>query len=98
MNRSQFEASLSQQEPPEQLSPALQALWHERRGNWERAHGIAQEIDSPDGAWVHAYLHRREGDRSNAGYWYARASRTPADGPLDAEWLDIVTTLLARGE
>jgi len=90
-----FEQSLTQAAPPAGLPAALQALWHERRGHWDRAHQIAQEIDSPDGAWVHAYLHRREGDRSNATYWYRQARRPVARGNLDDEWRAIVEALLA---
>jgi hypothetical protein len=89
-----FEASVTQTAPPHGLSDALQALWHERRGDWNRAHQIAQEIAGPDGAWVHAYLHRREGDPSNATYWYQHAGKPIARGPLDEEWAAIVEALL----
>lgn len=89
-----FEESLEKSAPPAGLSPALEALWHERRGNWDLAHQIAQEIAGPDGAWVHAYLHRREGDESNAAYWYDRASRPIARGSLDDEWRAVVEALL----
>ena len=81
-------------EPPG-LTPALRALWHEARGQWEAAHQIAQEDDSRDAAWVHAYLHRKEGDVSNARYWYARAGRAAYLGSLEEEWRDIVRSLLA---
>jgi hypothetical protein len=91
-----FQASLSGDRPPPALAPLLEALWHERRGNWSRAHEIAQDIEDADGAWVHAYLHRREGDAGNAGYWYRRAGRRAASGPLDDEWRAIVEDLLAR--
>ena len=89
-----FEQSISGETPPAGLSLALEALWHERRGDWERAHRIAQEIPDTAGAWVHAYLHRREGDQVNAEYWYRRASRSPARGGLDEEWRAIVEALL----
>jgi len=84
--------------PPEGAGGALQALWHDARGDWERAHTCAQEDRGRDGAWVHAYLHRKEGDVGNAGYWYARARRpVPAAGvTLAAEWADIARELLAR--
>jgi hypothetical protein len=80
---------------PAGLTPALRALWHEAKGQWEAAHQIAQEDDSRDAAWVHAYLHRKEGDLSNARYWYARAGRAAHAGSLEEEWRDIVRALLA---
>jgi len=73
---------------------ALTALWHDARGDWERAHDTAQEIDDETGAWIHAYLHRKEGDDGNAHYWYRRAKQKPASGALDAEWRLIVDALL----
>jgi hypothetical protein len=89
-----FEASLTDTAPPEDASPLLQALWHERRGHWTRAHAIAQDIDSRAAAWVHAYLHRREGDQSNAAYWYRQAAKPVVHGSLDDEWRSIVAALL----
>jgi hypothetical protein len=80
---------------PEGLTPALRALWHDGTGDWDKAHRIAQEDDSRDAAWVHAYLHRKEGDASNARYWYVRAGRAPHEGSLEQEWRDIVSDLLA---
>ena len=77
------------------LPPLLLALWHEAHGNWDRAHTIAQDIETPEAAWVHAYLHRKEGDISNAGYWYRRAGRGVFTGSLHAEWTAIATHLLA---
>ena len=82
--------------PPAGLSRPLLALWHDRRGNWDEAHTLAQEAGGAEGAWVHAYLHRREGDELNAGYWYARAGRPAASGDLPAEWESIARTLLGR--
>jgi hypothetical protein len=73
MDVSSFEASVAAAAPPSGLSRALEALWHERRGDWDAAHHIAQDIDTEYGSWVHAYLHRREGHQSNAAYWYRRA-------------------------
>jgi hypothetical protein len=83
--------------PPPDLGPALAALWHDARGDWDRAHAAAQEDGGPDGAWVHAYLHRKEGDGGNAGYWYRRAGRPTATGALEDEWTAIAGALLARG-
>jgi hypothetical protein len=90
----QFEDSLKLATPPAGVSRAVEALWHERRGDWDRAHQIAQEITGADGAWVHAYLHRREGDSSNAAYWYEQARRPVVQGDLDDEWRAIVEALL----
>jgi hypothetical protein len=72
----------------------LRALWHDARGDWERAHELAQAAVGRDGAWVHAYLHRKEGDASNAAYWYARARHPVCSGPLAAEWTAIASELL----
>lgn len=94
MDLAALERSLTQSAPPAGLSEALVALWHERAGNWDRAHQVAQDIAGPDGAWVHAYLHRREGDRSNAAYWYRQAGKPVARGDLDEEWRAIVRALL----
>lgn len=77
------------------LPPLLRALWHDAHGDWNRAHSIAQDIESPDAAWVHAYLHRKEGDISNAGYWYRQAGRSVFTGSLHAEWTALATHLLA---
>jgi len=81
--------------PPAGLGPALRALWHDLHGDWDRAHALAQEDGGRNGAWVHAYLHRKEGDETNAGYWYARAGRPAATGGLDAEREAIARALLA---
>jgi hypothetical protein len=81
---------------PADLTPALRALWHDAKGDWAAAHACVQDDASRDGAWVHAYLHRKEGDLGNAGYWYARAGRSaPARGvALETEWADIARSLL----
>jgi hypothetical protein len=80
--------------PPATLSAALRALWLDARGEWDAAHAATQETGGRDGAWVHAYLHRKEGDESNAGYWYSRAGRPMATGDLETEWREIATALL----
>ncbi len=72
----------------------LLALWLAVRGEWEKAHGIAQEIESAEGSWVHAYLHRVEGDAFNAAYWYRRAGRPVASGEARAEWVGMVKEML----
>jgi hypothetical protein len=76
------------------LPPLLHALWHDAHCDWASAHALAQDVDTPDGARVHAYLHRKEGDTFNANYWYRRAGHPPFTGPLEAEWTAIVTALL----
>ena len=90
-----FTATLTDPAPPSDLAPALVALWHDGHGAWDEAHRVAQDIDDETGAWVHAYLHRKEGDIANAGYWYRRARRPAASGGLDAEWRTLVSALLA---
>ena len=96
MTLTQFEASLEHAAPPDGVSDLLRALWYERRGDWDRAHRIAQDIDDADGAWVHAYLHRREGDASNAAYWYRAAGKPVMRGDLAEEWRAIAGELLQR--
>lgn len=81
---------------PTGVSPELVALWHDARGDWERAHQVVQDLATADAAWVHAYLHRKEGDAANARYWYARARQPVFEGALDDEWDHVVTTLLGR--
>ena len=94
MDMETFEQSLAAPEPPPDLPALAEALWWEARGNWARAHEIAQEIETPDGAWVHAYLHRREGDAANARYWYRRAGKPASREPLEQERRAIVAELL----
>ena len=91
-----FRASLSADAPPAGLSPALQALWQQAKGDWHAAHALAQAQDDAEGAWVHAYLHRVEGDLANAGYWYRRAGRPVSGQPLQEEWAALAAALLAR--
>jgi hypothetical protein len=78
------------------FSGALLALWWDARGDWNRAHELAQDVAGPDGAWVHAYLHRQHGDLENAGYWYRRAGRSVATGDSRVEWEGIVREMLGR--
>ncbi len=93
MTLAELRASLSQSAPPSGMSKLVEALWHDARGDWELAHEIAQSIDDSEGAWVHAYLHHKEGDLSNAGYWYSRAGRKKPDASLDEEWTEIAEAL-----
>lgn len=97
MDMAAFEGSLEDAEPPAGLSKPLQALWQEAKGAWDEAHNLAQADKGPTGAWVHAYLHRVEGDLRNAGYWYRRAGRPAAsEQALRDEWRTIATALLAE--
>ena len=96
MNLQEFKDSLSNDAPPAGVDPALQAMWYEAKGDWETAHSRAQDKDDAVGAWVHAYLHRQEGDEWNAKYWYRRADRTMPNQTLEEEWADIVETLLEQ--
>lgn len=93
------ESITTNQKPPEGISPALQALWWDAAGDWRQAHEVCQRGDTTEHAWVHAYLHRKEGDLGNAGYWYGRAGRSmPEETPLEEEWEWLVGTLLAKRE
>lgn len=95
MTYDEFRLSLSGNRPPEGAGPLLQALWHDARGDWNRAHEIAQDVaDAEGGAAVHAYLHRKEGDPGNAAYWYRRAGRPIAREDLEAEWERLVREFL----
>src|SRR5262245_23379404 len=94
-----FHASVRETTSPgADLAPLLRALWHDARGDWDRAHQLAQEVETRDGAWVHAYLHRKEGDPDNARYWYRRAGRAESSAPLDLEWDEIARALLGAHE
>jgi hypothetical protein len=93
MTLDEFNATLTVATPPV-VPPLLLALWYDARGDWEKAHTLAQEVDDASGAWVHAYLHRKEGDLDNAGYWYRRANRLVATDSLGAEWARIAMALL----
>jgi hypothetical protein len=94
MTPAAFKRSLSDNKPPAALSPALAALWSAGNDDWDKAHDIVMNDDGADCAWVHAYLHRVEGDHDNARYWYRQARREPATGDLAAEWAAIAATLL----
>jgi hypothetical protein len=87
-------ATLSDAAPAPDLAPPLQALWWAAKGAWDKAHTIVQDEDTADAAWVHAYLHRVEGDLGNAGYWYRRAGKPTATDSLDVEWERIVSALI----
>jgi hypothetical protein len=94
MSFEEFKSSLRQSSPPANLSALAQALWFDGKGDWEAAHNLAQDVNTNDGSWVHAYLHRKEGDVGNASYWYHRAGKKMATASLEEEWSAIVKALL----
>ena len=95
MTFEKFMASLAEPAPSAELSPALAALWWMAKGDWERAHALVDDLDGGEAAWVHAHLHRVEGDQANANYWYRRAGKAPSAAPLEAEREAITKALLS---
>jgi hypothetical protein len=93
-----FRTSLSGAAPAPDLDAPLAGLWWAAKGSWDQAHKIVQDESSADAAWVHAYLHRVEGDLGNAGYWYRQAGRPVATDSLESEWERIVAALLGSGK
>jgi hypothetical protein len=93
MDAKAFRTTLSGDAPPVNLSETLAALWWDAKGQWDRAHALVDELETPDGMAVHAYLHRKEGAASNADYWYARAGRGYHRPTLEAEWEALVEGL-----
>lgn len=94
MNLTEFRKSLESEQAPSGLTLALDALWWDAKGNWTKAHESAQSDEGAECAWVHAYLHRKEGDLPNAGYWYSRAGKPQSRALLAEEWEDITRFLL----
>lgn len=94
MDLTAFKESLSLKQPPEGLSAYLQALWYDANGEWDSAHKLVQDIGDNNASWIHAYLHRKEGDLSNAAYWYGKAGKSRPSLSLDNEWEQIVSALL----
>ena len=101
MNLSSFKESLSGNEPPQNCSVYLKALWYDAKGEWNKAHKLIQDVeDLPAGrqdknaSWIHAYLHRKEGDTGNADYWYSCAGKKRPSVSLEKEWEEIVTALI----
>jgi hypothetical protein len=94
MSAAEFKASLSGASPAPSLDASLAALWWAAKGGWDQAHKIVQDEETTEAAWVHAYLHRVEGDLGNAGYWYRRAAKPVATGSLETEWDQMVAKLL----
>jgi hypothetical protein len=94
VNVATFKSSLANVAPAPDLVPPLIALWWAGKGDWDKAHAVVMKEHNKDAAWVHAYLHRVEGDLGNAGYWYRQAGRPTATDALDIEWTRIVAALL----
>jgi hypothetical protein len=95
MDLSAFRATLADAEPPRRLTPALRALWHDAKGDWNAAHKQVMAAEgTAEADLVHAYLHRKEGDAGNAGHWYRQAGAEPFEGSLEEEWEATVTRLL----
>ena len=94
MTFEEFNLSITQKKAPANISKELEALWYDQKGDWERAHQIAQSIHSNYGSWIHAYLHRKERDLSNATYWYSRAGKQMHNGTLEEEWEELVQYFL----
>lgn len=94
MNYEQFKKTTLLSDPPADLSVYLRALWFDAKGDWEKAHTIIQETEDTRAAWVHAYLHRKEGDTGNADYWYRRAGKIKPSVSLQEEWAGLVQALL----
>lgn len=99
MDLHEFTLTTTKSSPQPHLSPMLQALWHLRKGDWNRAHALVQEREEEQSsAWVHAHLHRVEGDLSNAAYWYRRAGKKVVNTELEEEWKALVAHFLAEKE
>ena len=95
MNLNAFRLSISASRLPADLPETLAAMWYDAKGDWEKAHDIAQDLESSEGSWIHAYLHRKEGDEGNAAYWYRRAGRPfPSGVSLEEEWEVLVREFL----
>ena len=94
MTLSDFKESIKHSNPPGEINHLLQALWYDAKGDWEAAHDLAQKINTAAGSWIHAYLHRKEGDLGNASYWYHRANQPVCKKSLAEEWEEIAKELL----
>ncbi len=96
MTLSEFHHSLVLPSPPTILNALLKALWLDAKGDWQKSHELVQDLEMKEAAWIHAYLHRKEGDESNARYWYSRAGKIFPKVDVKREWKDIVEELLSR--
>ncbi len=93
MNFLEFKESVTTSTEPTS-SPLLRSLWHDAKGNWNKAHELIQDLETREAAWIHAYLHRKEGDKSNASYWYHRAKQKMPSYSLEQEWEELVKAFL----
>jgi hypothetical protein len=96
MDYKSFNYTLDMGQPPSEFHDTLKALWWERKGDWAKAHEIIRHIQQPDAAWVHAYLHRKEGDVNDSLKWYELAGKKPASGDLNEEFRNIISELLNK--
>ncbi len=94
MNIISFKESIAEKEPPQHISVYLKALWYDAKSDWDKAHKLIQDVDDKNASWIHAYLHRKEGDTSNADYWYSRAGKRRPSFSLGNEWEEIVSAFL----
>ncbi len=94
MNLDDLKRSVDNDTPPKGISKLCKAMWYDAKEDWDTAHQIAQSVDSRDGSWVHAYLHRKEGDISNASYWYHMAGRKMPQTTSEEEWKEIALELI----
>jgi len=96
MKMAEFLSSIEEgEEPAAEWTTELKALWWCKKGNWAKSHDLAQDAGSSDGDWVHAHLHRVEGDLGNAGYWYSRAGRKQGTQSVEQEWTEITAEMLS---
>ena len=98
MTLNEFRETLRGATPPADLSRSLEALWRIANDEWDAAHRLVQSGLGSEGAWIHAHLHRIDGDLSNAAYWYRRAGKPVCSAPLKEEWVAIAEALLPSGE
>ncbi len=96
MKYDEFLELFNKSEPDKVLPVELQSLWWDKKGNWEKSHDIAQDIPTFEGHWIHAYLHRKEGDIWNADYWYGKAGKERSDLSIEEEWESLVEYFLSK--
>jgi hypothetical protein len=96
MNLSLFKEGLSGSEPPQQSSIYLKALWYDAKGEWDKSHNLIQDVNDKNASWIHAYLHRKEGDNGNADYWYSKAGKKRPSISLEKEWEEITEAFLSQ--
>ncbi|MFT3936766.1 MAG: hypothetical protein QM726_24285 [Chitinophagaceae bacterium] len=94
MHFDEFSKSVKEVNPPDKLNTYALSLWYDAKGDWEKAHTIIQDVEDANAAWIHAYLHRKEGDRGNAGYWYSRAGKRMPAYSLTQEWEEIARAII----